>query len=44
MSAMVALNGTGAAFHPFLAGPGIALEARFIAEEDFSSNCRQRNS
>lgn len=36
MSAMVALDGTGAAFHPFLAGPGIALEARFIAEEDFA--------
>lgn len=36
MSAMVAMDGTGAAFHPFLAGTGIAFEARFVAEEDFA--------
>ena len=33
---MVALDGAAAAFHPFLAGPGIALEARFVAKEDFA--------
>ncbi len=33
---MVALDGAGAAFHPFLARPGVAFEARFVAEEDFA--------
>lgn len=42
MSAMVALNGTGAAFHPFLARPGIVLEARFIAEEDFAGRIGEK--
>lgn len=42
MSAMVALDGTGAAFHPFLAGPGIALEARFITEEDFAGRIGEK--
>lgn len=42
MSAMVALDGAGAAFHPFLAGPGIALKARFIAEEDFAGRIGEK--
>jgi hypothetical protein len=32
---MVAMDGAGAASHPFLAVPGTALEARFVAEENF---------
>lgn len=42
MSAMVALDGAGAAFYPFLARPGIALEARFIAEEDFAGRIGEK--
>lgn len=36
MSSMVALDGSGAAFHPFLTRPGISLKARFVAKENFA--------
>ena len=42
MPAMVTLDGAGAAFHPFLAGPGIALEARLVAEEDFAGGIGEK--
>jgi len=42
MSAVVALDGTGAAPHPFVTWPGIALEARFIAEEDFAGSVGEK--
>lgn len=39
---MVALNGTGATFHPFLTGPGIALEARLVAKKDFAARIGEK--
>ena len=38
VTAVVALDGAGAAFHPFLAGARVALEAGFVAGKHFA--CR----
>lgn len=37
VTAVVCLHGTRATFHPFLAGPGVALETGFVAKKDIAA-------
>jgi hypothetical protein len=39
---MIALNGTSTTFHPFLTGPGIALEAGLVAKENVAGGIGQK--